>query len=188
MTNKKVVISWALFDFAMGSFSTIMVVSVFPIYFHEVIVRNGHGDAYWGVTVFLSMLLVALITPLLGAMADVLHNKKLYLGIFTAVTIACTVLLYFMQPGMVLIASALFILANAGFEGGIVFYDAFLPEITTPELFGRISGIGFAFGYLGSLAILILNIPFFDTAPKMTFLVTAAFFTLFAIPMFLIVP
>ncbi|HZK75744.1 MAG TPA: MFS transporter [Candidatus Kapabacteria bacterium] len=186
--SKKIIAAWGGFDFASHSFSGIMTVFVFPIYFHKVIVTNGHGDAYWGVTVFLSMLLVALITPLLGAMADVLHNKKLYLAIFTAVTIVCTVLLYFMQPGMVLLAAALFILANAGFEGGIVFYDAFLPEITTPETFGRISGIGFAFGYLGSLAILILNIPFFETAPKTTFLVTAAFFTIFAIPMFFIVP
>ena len=186
--SKKVVAAWGSFDFAGSSFSGIMATFVFPIYFRNTIVTNGHGDAYWGITVSASMLLVALIAPLLGAMADVLHNKKTYLGIFTSVTIACTVALHFMQPGMVLIASLLFILANAGFEGGIVFYDAFLPEITTPEHFGRVSGFGFAFGYFGSLMILFVNWPFFENAQTTTFLVTAAFYTLFALPMFLVVP
>jgi MFS transporter, UMF1 family len=118
----------------------------------------------------------------------VLRNKKIFLAIFTSVTIFCTVLLYFMQPGMVLLAAALFVLANIGYEGGTVFYDAFLPEITTPSTYGRISGFGYACGYFGSLVILIINIPFFETAPKFTFFVTAAFYTLFALPIFLWVP
>jgi UMF1 family MFS transporter len=185
---KKVIAAWGSFDFAMSSFSGIMVTFVFPIYFRNVIVTNGHGDAIWGFTLSTSMLMVAIFTPLLGAMADVLRNKKAFLGIFTSVTIACTVLLYFMQPGMVLIAAALFVIANIGYEGGTVFYDAFLPEITTPQTFGRVSGIGYACGYFGSLMILIVNMPFFETAPKFTFIVTAAFYTVFALPIFFIVP
>src|ERR1700733_4891019 len=105
----------------MSSFSGIMVTFVFPIYFINAIVTDDHGDKYWGFTLSASMLLVAIFTPLLGAMADVLRNKKAFLGIFTSVTIACTVLLYFMQPGMVFLAAALFILANVGYEGGTVF-------------------------------------------------------------------
>jgi MFS transporter, UMF1 family len=186
--SKKVVAAWSSFDFAMSSFSGIMVTFVFPIYFISTIVTDGHGDKYWGFTLSASMLLVALSTPLLGAMADVLRNKKIFLAIFTSVTIFCTVLLYFMQPGMVLLAAALFVLANIGYEGGTVFYDAFLPEITTPSTYGRISGFGYACGYFGSLVILIINIPFFETAPKFTFFVTAAFYTLFALPIFLWVP
>lgn len=186
--SKKVVAAWGSFDFAMSSFSGIMVTFVFPIYFISTIVTDGHGDKYWGFTLSASMLLVALSTPLLGAMADVLRNKKIFLAIFTSVTIFCTVLLYFMQPGMVLLAAALFVLANIGYEGGTVFYDAFLPEITTPSTYGRISGFGYACGYFGSLVILIINKPFFETAPKFTFFVTAAFYTLFALPIFLWVP
>src|ERR1019366_471569 len=186
--SKKVIAAWGSFDFAMSSFSGIIVTFVFPIYFRNVIVTNGHGDAYWGFTLSISMLLVAIFTPLLGAMADVLHNKKAFLAVFTSVTIICTVLLYFMQPGMVLLAATLFILANAGYEGGTVFYDAFLPEITTPQTFGRVSGIGYAWGYFGSLMILIVNVPFFETAPKFTFLVTAAFYAVFALPIFFMVP
>jgi UMF1 family MFS transporter len=185
---KKVIAAWGSFDFAMSSFSGIIVTFVFPIYFRNVIVTNGHGDSIWGITLSISMLMVAISTPLLGAMADVLRNKKAFLGIFTSVTIACTILLYFMGPGMVVIAATLFVVANIGYEGGTVFYDAFLPEITTPETFGRVSGIGYACGYFGSLMILVVNMPFFETAPKFTFLVTAAFYSLFALPIFLIVP
>ena len=174
---KKIIAAWGSFDFAMSSFSGIIVTFVFPIYFRNVIVTNGHGDSIWGITLSISMLMVAISTPLLGAMADVLRNKKAFLGIFTSVTIACTILLYFMGPGMVVIAATLFVIANIGYEGGTVFYDAFLPEITTPETFGRVSGIGYACGYFGSLMILVVNMPFFETAPKFTFLVTAAFYS-----------
>ena len=122
--SKKVIAAWGSFDFAMSSFSGIIVTFVFPIYFINTIVTNGHGDAYWGFTLAASMLVVAISTPLLGAMADVLHNKKAFLGIFTSVTILCTVLLYFMQPGMAILAAGLFVVANIGFEGGTVFYRA----------------------------------------------------------------
>jgi len=186
--RKKVIAAWASYDYATSGYSGIMATFVFPLYFRNTLVTNGHGDAYWGLTLSSSMLLVALITPLLGAMADVLHNKKVYLGIFTAVTIACTLALYFVQPGMVLIASLLFILANAGYEGGTVFYDAFLPEITTPQTFGRVSGIGFASSYFGSLLILFLIYPFVESSKPTTFLISAAFFFLFALPFFLVVP
>ena len=184
----KVVAAWGSFDFAMSAFSGIMVTFVFPIYFINGIVTDGHGDKYWGFTLAASMMVVAILTPLLGAMADVLRNKKAFLGIFTSVTIICTVLLYFMQPGMVLLAAVLFILANTGYEGGTVFYDAFIPEITTPKTFGRVSGFGYACGYFGSLIILIVNLPFFETAPKFTFIVTAIFYLVFALPMFMFVP
>lgn len=185
--NKKTVASWALFDFATSSFSTTMVTFVFPIYFGKVIAPPGQGAVYWGRTMFGSMLLVAIITPLLGAMADVLRNKKLYLGIFAAVSIVCTAALYFMQPGMVLLAAAMFLLANAGYEGGTVFFDAFLPEISKPSTFGRISGFGYAAGYTGSLLVLLGCLPLLDW-PKSTFLYSALWFAVFAIPLFLFVP
>ncbi len=184
----KPIAGWASFDFAMSSFSGIMVTFVFPIYFRNVIVTNGHGDAYWGITLSTSMLMVAAFTPLLGAMADLLRNKKMFLGLFAGTTIVCTSLLYFMQPGMVLVAAGLFVLANIGYEGGTVFYDAFLPEITTPETFGRISGFGYACGYCGSLAILLINLPLFENSATSTFLVTAGFFAIFSLPLFLLVP
>jgi UMF1 family MFS transporter len=134
------------------------------------------------------MVLVVLVAPMLGAIADILQNKKLFLALFTGLTVVCTAALYFIQPGMVFTAAFLFILANAGFEGGLVFYDAFLPEITTESNYGRVSGYGYALGYLGSLSILGLCFPFVDSNPRLTFLITAAFFFVFAWPIFLFVP
>jgi UMF1 family MFS transporter len=189
--SKKVIASWASFDFANSSFSGIIVTFVYPIYFGEVIVTNGRGDFYWGIAMSLSMLLVALISPALGAMADLTGSKKRFLIAFTAISILGTFGMYFLQPGMVLVGMLLFIIANAGFEGGLVFYDAFLPEITSKETYGRVSGYGFAFGYVGSLAILILSQPLLSHTPALvreTFLMTAIFFLLFSIPAFLWLP
>ncbi|HEY6172691.1 MAG TPA: MFS transporter [Candidatus Kapabacteria bacterium] len=181
--------SWTLFDFANSSFAMIMVTFVFPIYFGNFIVTDGHGDLYWGLAMSGSMLLVALLAPALGAIADATSSKKKFLFVFTLIAVACTAGTYFLVPGMVLAGILLFVFANAGFEGGIVFYDAFLPEITTPDKYGRISGYGFAVGYFGSLAAIVVNMGLLESEQyKETFLVTAVMFAVFAIPLFLFVP
>jgi MFS transporter, UMF1 family len=186
--NKKIA-SWTLYDFANSSFAMIMVTFVFPIYFGSYIVTDGHGDLYWGLAMSGSMLLVALLAPALGAIADATRSKKLFLFLFTLVAVACTAGTYFLVPGMVLAGMLLFVFANAGFEGGIVFYDAFLPEITTPNKYGRISGYGFAVGYFGSLAAILVNMGLLNSEQyKETFLVTAVMFAVFSIPLFLFVP
>lgn len=186
--NKKIA-SWTLFDFANSSFAMIMVTFVYPIYFGNFIVTDGHGDLYWGIAMSTSMLLVALLAPALGAVADATSSKKRFLVFFTLIAVACTVGTYFLVPGMVLAGMLLFIFANAGFEGGIVFYDAFLPEITTPDKYGRLSGYGFAVGYFGSLAAILVNMGLLESEHyKETFLVTALMFGVFSIPLFLFVP
>jgi MFS transporter, UMF1 family len=166
-----------------------MVTLVLPIYFGNVIVTDGRGDLYWGIAMSISMLIVALTGPILGAIADSTNSKKRFLIAFSLVTILCTAALAFVQPGMIAIAMGLFILANAGFEGGIVFYNAYLPEITDEDHFGRVSGYGFAAGYIGSFAI-ILIVSDLLTSNRIaeSFLITAGFFLLFALPLFLIAP
>lgn len=182
-----------MFDFANSCFSTLVITFLFPLYYRDTIVGNStHGDSLWGFTMSASMLLVALVAPLLGAMADVLQNKKLFLGLFTAVTILATSALYFVQPGMIFVASALLVLANAGFEGGLVFYDAFLPEITTPAYYGRVSGYGYATGYVGSLGSLIMVIVLLGAfsptdAERISLPLTGLWFALFALPLFMTV-
>ena len=150
--KKSVIAAWSSFDFANSSFAMIMVTFVYPLYYAGVIVTDGKGDLYWGIAMSSSMVLVALISPALGALADLTRSKKSVLFVFTLVAVLGTAATYFLQPGMVFLGALCFVLANAGFEGGIVFYDAFLPEIAPPEKFGKVSGIGFAVGYLGSLA------------------------------------
>jgi len=195
VTQKYKVFSWLLFDFANTSFSVIMVTFVFPLYFKNVICNGeASGDALWGFSISLSMLLVALISPVLGAAADYSGKRKRFLFVFTLISVVATALLSFSGQGMALTAIALFILANIGFEGGLVFYDAYLKELATDKSVGRVSGYGFAMGYLGALAILLLTKPLLSkgivlsNAPnvQLSFLAAAVFFALFSVPIFLV--
>lgn len=193
LTDKKKIFSWLLFDFANTSFSVMMVTFAFPLYFKNVICQGDpQGDQLWGNSVSISMLLVALISPVLGAQTDYSGRRKRFLFVFTLVSVIATALLSFSGPGHVLIAATLFILANIGFEGGLVFYDAYLPEITSRRSIGRVSGYGFAMGYLGALAILLLLQPLLmkgideSNIPnlQLSFLVVALFFAVFSAPLF----
>ena len=169
---------------------------VYTLYFHsEVVGETGMGDLYWGVAVSISMLLAALLSPALGAAADNPRRKKSFLLVFTLTSVAATALLFFVQHGMIAAGIALFVVANTGYEGGIVFYDAFLPEITSPRSYGRVSGYGFAAGYVGSFAILALTLPLIsagfvpENLPniRLTFVIAAAFFFVFSLPLFFFV-
>ncbi len=171
-----------------------MVTFVFPLYFKNVICQGApSGDALWGFSISLSMLLVAVISPVLGAAADYSGKRKRFLFVFTLISVVATALLSFSGPGMAIAAMVLFILANIGFEGGLVFYDAYLKELATDKSVGRVSGYGFAMGYLGALAILLLLKPLLSkgivlsNAPnvQISFLVAAIFFAIFATPIFL---
>ncbi len=195
VTSRKArIFSWLMFDFANTSFSVMMVTFAFPLYFKNIICNGDRsGDAIWGASISISMLLVALISPVLGAQADYSGRRKRFLFAFTFVSVAATALLALSGPGNALPAAALFILANIGFEGGLVFYDAYLPEITSRRSLGRVSGYGFAMGYLGAFAILLLLLPLLSKGIipsnipnlKFSFLVVALFFALFSAPLFL---
>ncbi|NTW57347.1 MAG: MFS transporter [Chlorobiaceae bacterium] len=194
MTQKLKVFSWLLFDFANTSFSVVMVTFVFPLYFRNVICGSDpSGDAMWGASVSISMLLVALVSPLLGAEADYSGRRKRFLFAFTVVSVTATALLSLSGPGTALAAALLFILANMGFEGGIVFYDAYLKDIADEGNTGRISGYGFAMGYLGALAILLVVKPFLAGGivlanmhnVRTVILLSSVFFGIFSLPVFL---
>jgi len=185
--NRKQIFIWTLFDFANTSYSIIVVTFIFAVYFKDVIAQGKPiGDLYWSFGISISMIITALISPVLGAIADYSAGKKRFLLFFTILSITATALLYFTGKGTVLTALILFILANIGFESGLVFYDAFLPEISSPKNYGRVSGYGFAMGYLGSLASLAIAFPFIQNKLiKETFPIAALFFLVFAIPLFL---
>jgi MFS transporter, UMF1 family len=188
------IFSWTLFDFANTAFSVIVVTVIFPRYFTTQIA--GGRQWIYGLSVSLSMLCAALLAPPLGAAADFSRSRKRYLLIFTLASVVCTALLFTVTQGMILLGMLLFIIANIGFEGGIVFYDAFLPGLTTRKNYGRVSGYGFAMGYVGSLAILLIvnwmlpasSDPGYLFVVRLSFVVAAAFFMLFALPVFFFVP
>jgi UMF1 family MFS transporter len=185
--NKAKIFVWTLYDFANTSYSIIVVTFIFAVYFKEVIANsNPIGDLYWSLGVSISMFITAGISPVLGAIADYSAGKKRFLLFFSLLCIFSTALLYFTGPGTITAALLLFILANIGFESALVFYDAFLPEITVPKNYGRVSGYGFAMGYLGSLASLALIYPFIQkNLIKETLPLSALFFLVFALPIFL---
>ena len=187
------IFSWTLFDFANTAFSVVVVTVIFSRYFTNHVA--GGQRWLWGLAVSLSMIIAAVLSPPLGAVADYSRGRKRFLLLFTLASVICTALLYFVREGMVLAGILLFVIANIGFEGGLVFYDAFLPRITNKSSYGRVSGYGFAMGYLGALAILLIIMVFLPDAAspgyyqsvRFTFVIAAGFFLAFAIPMFLFV-
>lgn len=193
---RKAIASWSLFDFANTGFSVMIVTFGWPLFFNAVVADDGNGEMWWSYAISLSMLICALIAPPLGAAADVRGAKKTMLLLFTLLSVGATAALWFVQPGMVWLGILLFVVANVGFEGGIVFYDALLPSLASKENAGKISGYGFAMGYAGAMAILGLCFPLMaggfgpdniDTF-RLAFPATALFFLVFALPLFFLVP
>lgn len=191
------IFSWALYDFANTAFYVTILTVGYPLYFREVVAGGGpYADFLWGLGFSISMAIVAVLSPVLGAVADAGSGKKGFLAAFTLLCVLATSSLFGVGPGMVVAGMVFLILANIGFEGGLVFYDAFLPEITRERTYGRVSGYGFAAGYAGSLLTLAAVYPLYlgGFAPEnltnvqASFLLAAATFAVFSLPLFLVVP
>ncbi len=188
------IVSWTFFDFANTAYSVIVVTVIYNRYFTN---HVASGQRWlWGLAVSISMICAAALSPPLGAIADFSRGRKRFLLYFTLASVICTALLFLVKEGMVFWGLLLFIVANIGFEGGLVFYDAFLPRITSRKTYGRVSGYGFAMGYLGALAVLVIvdfilpasTDPDYFFYVRLSFVVAAAFFMIFSLPMFLAVP
>jgi UMF1 family MFS transporter len=183
-------LGWLLYDFANNSFSVMIVTFVYPIYFKSVVCAGlgNLGDLLWGVNGSVSLVIVALLSPVLGAAADLSGKRKKFLVISALLCIFLTAQLAWVGSGMVLWGMALFIGANIAYQTGQVFYNAFLPDLAPPEEVGRLSGYGWAAAYAGGIAMLLLSIPFLKSgAPenaRLVFLLTALFYLLFALPAF----
>ena len=133
MSEKKKIFIWTLFDFANTSFSIVVVTFLYAVYFKKVIAQGQPiGDLYWSIGTSLAMIITAIISPILGAIADYSAGKKRFLLFFTLLCIVATASLFFIGSGNVFWGITIFIFANVGFEAGLVFYDSFLPEITQP--------------------------------------------------------
>ncbi len=189
--------SWYLYDFGNSAFTTLIVTLIYGNYFKNVVVLQpeAHGDFLWALSLTISNLTVALVSPFLGGMADGARWRKKFLIILSLVCIVFTGLLFFVTRGEVGWGMALFILANIGFGGALVFYNAFLPQMCSHEDMGRTSGYGFAVGYLGGLisilAVFHLVKGGFEAenllALRFSFIVVAVFFLIFALPAWLFI-
>jgi UMF1 family MFS transporter len=180
-----------MFDFANSVYPVAITTVAFNYFFIQVVVGNeaGEGDWWWGRAVGLSAAIVALSSPLLGAIADRAGARKRFMLLYTAVCVAGVLMFSTIAPGQIVYAFLLFVIANVGFEGALVFYNAYLPDVAPPDRRGWVSGLGFGIGYLGSAAGLLLIMPFFVGGRyATTWLIVAAFFAVFSIPTFLILP
>lgn len=189
--NKKHVLSWCLFDFANSCYSAVIVAAIFPVYFSNVIVGNhgGEGDLWWGRAISLSMTVVALTSPFLGGIADYAGKRKRFLFIYTYLCILSVAAFSLLDKGMIAQGFILIVLANIGFEGGLVFYNAFLPEIAHKDHQGRLSSWGFGTGYAGSILSLLIAVPLVKGGHfSLTWLMVSGLFAAFSIPAFLALP
>jgi len=189
--DKKQILSWCLFDFANSSYSAVISAVIFPVYYAGVIVGNssGEGDLWWGRAISLSMLFVALSSPFLGGIADFAGLRKRLLAFYTTICVVALTGLTLLTPGAVTSGFILIVFANIGMEGGLVFYNSFLPRIAPAEYHGRVSSWGFSIGYAGSIASLLIALPLVKSGHfGIVWIATAAFFALFSLPAFLFLP
>lgn len=193
--------AWALYDWANSAFFTVVVTAIFPIYYAEVAAagRDDVLESYTTVTT-LSMLAIALLGPLLGALADVSGRKKRFLAGFVALGVGATAALYFVERGDWIFACAAFALGNVGVAGSFVFYDALLPSIASDAELDRVSSAGYALGYLGGGVLLLVDValilhptwfglPSDSSLPtRLAFVSVALWWLVFSLPLFLRVP
>ncbi|MCP4326860.1 MAG: MFS transporter [Alphaproteobacteria bacterium] len=199
------VVAWCLYDFANSTYPTIILTFVFAAYFTQGIAKSPEiGTSQWGYMVSVSALVVAVLSPVLGAIADRTGRRKPWLAGFSLLCIAATAALWFARPGpdYVLLALLLVGIGNIGFEIGMVFYNSMLNDLAPPAWIGRVSGWGWGIGYAGGLIGLAVALFVFvqpadppfgldqSTAEhvRATALLAAAWFAVFAIPLFLFTP
>jgi MFS transporter, UMF1 family len=191
--GRRDVVGWALYDFGSSAFNTLVVTFIFSRFFVDVIATGDTGAIIWGRSLNISAVVVALLMPVLGAIADYSGRKKTFLVGFALQAIAFTLILFFVGPGQVLPAALIFILANIGFESSNVFYNAFLPEISDSKTIGRISGFGYFLGYVGGLLALAISLGMVSgwvpstnyLNVRSTLLLVAVWYLVFSLPMFL---
>ena len=189
MRDKIKTVAWVLYDFGMAWFSMVVLTAYFILYFKGVIVGDkGYGDFLWGVAVSLAMALSVIFSPLLGAAADASGRKKSFLVVFAALSIVSTCLLYFTGPGQITRAVFLVCTGYMGYTIAMTFYNAFLPEIAAPGSIEKLSGIGWAMGYIGGLgALLCLAAMVRDVAGgKGIVLLAGIVYGIFALPAFIV--
>lgn len=196
---KKIINAWSMYDWANSAFVTTIMAAVLPIYYSaiaETSLTPTQTTAYWGYTNSIALILVALISPILGAIADFRGAKKRYLTYFALLGIAASALMFFLTTGDWLFASILFIVGNIGFAGANVFYDSLLPHIAKRNDIDQVSTRGYALGYLGGGILLAINLAMIMLGPEhLTGLMTrlslasvAVWWLVFTIPLWKRVP
>ncbi|MBI3751473.1 MAG: MFS transporter [Chloroflexi bacterium] len=185
-------VAWALYDFANTIYSYAIVSFAMGLWVtSDSRLGPADGQFYFGLANAASVGLNALVSPVLGAISDRGGRRLPYLLFFTALTIAATAAIGLIAGGtgsaVTLIGLVLFTIANFAYQAALIYYDATLPVVSKPESRGRVSGIGVAVGYLGTIVIALLILLTHSEDGPLTFLMAALLFALFAAPIFLVV-
>jgi len=194
--------AWAMYDWANSAVQTTIIAAVFPIYFQKVAAADLPGPVAtsrfaWATT--LSILIVAIVAPILGAVADSAPVKKKLLGVFLAIGAVSTAAMWFIVRGDWLFALVLFVITNVGVAGSIVFYESLLPHLVGEGELDRVSTAGYAMGYVGGGVLLAINVlmmsqpawfglPDRAAAVRASLASVAVWWVVFSIPLFRQVP
>ncbi|MCY4465002.1 MAG: MFS transporter [Chloroflexi bacterium] len=198
---KRCINAWAMYDWANSAFATTILASLLPIYYSTVagstLPSEATATAYWSLTISFSLFVLAILSPILGTVSDVMRNKKRFLSIFVGLGVVGTGLLVFVNTGDWLLASLVFVLGRIGFGGSIVFYDALLPHVARPQDRDWVSTRGYALGYLGGGLLLAINVAMYFFIPdslfenaglRLSFLSVAVWWLVFSLPLLRRVP
>lgn len=161
--DKKTINAWALFDWANSAYALVISTAVFPVYFiattPEIINLFGlefTNSSLYTASITISYLIIAALSPLLSGMADFGGRRMFFMKLFTIIgSLACMTMFFFKGIPQLWLGTGAFMLATIGFAGSLVFYNAYLPEIVTEDRFDKVSAKGFAYGYVGSVLLLI---------------------------------
>jgi len=196
--NRPELRAWAMYDWANSAFQTTIIAGVFPIYFKQVAAagmpENLQDSRYlWATTI--AIVIMAVIAPILGAIADAKPIKKIFLVVFVTVGVSATFGMWWIREGDWMLALGLFALGNIAVAGSIVFYESLLPFIAKPEELDKVSTAGYAIGYIGGGVLLAINILMIQqpawfgladagVASRLSFVTVGVWWLLFSLPLF----
>jgi MFS transporter, UMF1 family len=190
--------AWAMYDWANSAFQSTIITAVFPPFFADYAAAGlapADATARFAWTTTIAVTIVAILGPILGALADYRALKKRLLAVFMAIGVTATLMMAGIERGGWLFAAAVFLVANVGIAASFVFYDSLLPHIARPEEMDRVSTAAYAIGYFGGGVVLVLNLawilspqtfglPDAVAAIKLSFVSVAAWWLVFSLPLF----
>ena len=186
--KKKAQWAWYLYDFGNSAYAAVVLLAVYAAYFKQSVVGTAQGSALWGLCLTISMLVVAVISPFLGALADYSGKKKTFLLAMTAISIVFTGLLFLVEKGDVFLGMILFIIAEIGYRAGQVFYNSLLIDVADEDEIGKVSGNGWAIGSLGGIICLLIVLVLIQLNPgntliiRLSLVITAVYYAIFTLP------